>query len=139
MLRTTLILLTIGLLHTAHAQSNQNDFSSIRTALNYYLDGGTNNDFSILSKAFHETATMKYMAGDTYREVNALDFFKKGMKQGPAQDRKTSISSIEVIGNVAQARILIEYDTFFFHDFMQLMLVEGEWKITAKTFYKENK
>ncbi|MEQ9164819.1 MAG: nuclear transport factor 2 family protein [Fulvivirga sp.] len=134
-----IILFTLITTCVAQAQSSDSEFSEVAKVLNYYLIGGTNNDFETLAKAFHISSTMKFVSDDQYREVNVLDFFKKGMKPGPAQERKTSIQSIEVSGNAAQARLKIEYDTFYFHDYMQLLKVAGEWKITSKIFYKENK
>lgn len=133
-------IILIGLLaHTAQAQSSADDFNEVTKVLNYYLVGGTNNDFETLSKAFHSSATMKFVTDGEYREVNALDFFEKGMKPSSPQERTTSIESIEITGNSAQAKLKIDYDTFYFHDYMQLLMINGEWKITSKIFYKEIK
>ena len=104
--------------------------------VNYYLDGGTNNDFSTLKKAFHETATMKFINDEGYKEVNALEFFS-GMKPGPKQNRKTRIADITIAGNAANARLEIEYPTFTFIDFMNLLKIDGEWKIVGKIFYRK--
>ncbi len=133
------ILATFACVGISFAQSQSDEFAQVSKVLNYYLVGGTNNDLEMLSQAFHENATMKFISSDGYKEVNAIAFFRKGMKSGPAQDRKTSIESIEIAGNAAQARLKIEYGTFFFHDYMQLLKIDGEWKVTSKIFYKENK
>lgn len=119
-----------------HAQEADSDFKQVVHTLNYYLDGGTNNDFATLKKAFHETASMKYI-GKSYTEVNALDFFEKGMKPGPKQNRETRIVDVHVQGNAANARLEIEYPTFTFYDFMNLLKVDGEWKIVSKIFYRK--
>ena len=76
---------------------------------------------------------MKFV-GDTYEEVNALDFFKKGMKPGPPQNRKTRIVALSISGNAANAQLEIEYTTFFFIDYMSLLKVNGQWKIVNKIF-----
>jgi len=102
----------------------------------YYLDGGTNNDFETLKKAFHETATMKFIGGDGYTEVNALDFFKKGIKPGPKSNRKTRVVHIDVAGLAATAKLEIDYPTFTFVDYMTLLKVDGTWKIVSKVFYR---
>lgn len=106
--------------------------------LNYYLEGGTNNDFETLKKAFHSTATMKYL-GEEYKEVNALEFFESRMKPGPKQNRKTRIIYSDISGNAANAKLEIEYPTFTFIDYMNLLLIDGEWKIVSKIFYKQEK
>lgn len=119
------------------AGNGQNsDYQNIEKTLSYYLEGGTNNDYEMLAKAFHKTATMKFI-GDGYTEVNALEFFKNGMKPGPKQNRKTRIASINISGNAANARLEIDYPTFTFIDYMNLLKIDGEWKIVGKIFYKK--
>ena len=120
-----------------NAQETTTDFKQVVKTLNYYLEGGTNNDFATLKKAFHETATMKFI-GDSYKEVNAIEFFEKGMKPGPQQNRETRIVAVHVQGTAANARLEIEYPTFTFYDFMNLLKIDGEWKIVSKIFYRKS-
>ncbi|WP_271784406.1 nuclear transport factor 2 family protein [Aquimarina algiphila] len=117
--------------------AQQSDYLQVEKTVSYYLDGGTNNDFETLKKAFHETATMKFIRNGEYREVNALEFFKKAVKPGPKQNRKTHISYINVTGNVASAKLQIDYETFSFIDYMNLIKIDGEWKVVSKIFYRK--
>jgi hypothetical protein len=117
--------------------AQKSDYAQVEKTVSYYLDGGTNNDFETIKKAFHETATMKYIRNGEYREVNALEFFKKAVKHGPKQNRKTRISYINVSGNVASAKLQIDYETFSFIDYMNLIKINGEWKVVNKIFYKK--
>ncbi|WP_350285075.1 nuclear transport factor 2 family protein [uncultured Croceitalea sp.] len=135
-MKTLLLAFGISLISlTTMAQVS--DKEQIAETVSYYLDGGTNNDFDMLKKAFHENATMKFIAGDGYREVNALAFFKKGIKPGPKQNRKTSIVSIDVMGTAAAAKLKIEYSNFHFIDYMNLLKIDGEWKVVSKIFYRD--
>ena len=117
--------------------AQDSDYAMVEKTVSYYLDGGTNNDFETLKKAFHKTASMKYIGGEGYTEVNALEFFGSRMKPGPKQDRKTRIASIDIAGNSANAKLEIEYPTFTFIDYMNLLKIDGEWKIVSKIFYKK--
>ncbi len=128
-------LLTLG---TLTMQAQDSDYALVEKTVRYYLDGGTNNDFETLAKAFHETATMKYIGGEGYQEVNAIEFFKKGMKPGPKQNRQTRIAKIDIAGHAANARLEIEYPTFTFIDYMNLLKIDGEWKIVSKIFYRKS-
>jgi len=128
------VLLFFGILNISNAQKS--DYQEVEKTLHYYLDGGTNNDFEILKKAFHKTATMKFI-GDEYKEVNAIEFFKKGIKPGPKQNRQTRIDYINISGTAANAKLEIEYPTFTFIDYMNLLKIDGEWKIVSKIFYKK--
>lgn len=126
----------IALTNAISAQEVEKDL--VKKTVSYYLDGGTNNDFETLKKAFHKTATMKFISDDGYKEVNALEFFQKGIEPGPKQKRKTSIESIDVTGTAATAKLKIEYETFAFIDYMNLLKIGGEWKVVSKIFYRQN-
>jgi len=121
------------------SQSEAEEKAAITTAVGYYLDGGTNNDFETLKKAFHDTATMKYIRDGKYVEVNAIEFFGGVMKPGPAQDRKTKVLYVDYTGNAAQAKLEIEYPTFYFYDYMNLVKIDGEWKVVSKIFHRVQK
>ncbi len=112
------------------------EYQLVEQTLNYYLQGGTNNDFETLKKAFHETASMKFI-GNEYKEVNAIEFFEKGIKPGPKQNRKTRIADINITGTAASATLEIDYPAFSFIDYMNLLKIDGEWKIVSKIFYKK--
>ena len=135
-------LLAIVLMFSCHAllHAQDSDYKLVEQAVNYYLEGGTNNDFEMLKKAFHEDAMMKYMRDGAYTEVNAIEFFGRGMDASkPPQNRETRVAEISVSGHAASARLEIEYPTFMFVDYMNLLKIDGEWKIVNKIFYRQPK
>ncbi|RDY59283.1 nuclear transport factor 2 family protein [Flagellimonas nanhaiensis] len=133
-MKQNLLLLILTLcLGTVTAQ--ESDYQLVQQTLNYYMEGGSNKDFNTLKKAFHPTATMKYISDEGYKEVNALEFFS-GMKPGPRVNRKNRIAEITISGHAANARLELEYPDFTFVDFMNLLKIDGEWKIVNKIFYK---
>ncbi len=125
-----LFFVTVGL-------AQKSDYEQVAETVNYYLEGGTNNDFETLKKAFHENATMKYLSKEGYKEVNVLQFFSGMDASKPKQNRKTRIADITISGHAANARLEIEYPTFTFIDFMNLLKIDGEWKIVNKIFYRK--
>lgn len=129
-----LLFFTAGIFFTTNAQ--ESDYQLVEQTLNYYLEGGSDNDFQTLKKAFHDTATMKYITEEGYKEVNALEFFS-GIKPGARQNRENRIADITISGHAANARLEIEYPDFTFIDYMNLLKVDGEWKIVSKIFYKK--
>lgn len=112
------------------------EYNDVEKTVHYYLEGGTNNDFETLKKAFHVDATMKFIGGE-YKAVNALEFFEENIKPGPAQNRTCRVVSIDISGNAASAQLQIDYATFSFIDFMHLLKIDGEWKIVSKIFYRQ--
>ncbi|WP_394972341.1 nuclear transport factor 2 family protein [uncultured Croceitalea sp.] len=138
-MRTSITLLLITLSLSANLFAQGSDYTQIEKTVSYYLEGGTNNDFETLKKAFHETATMKFIRNGEYKEVNALEFFKNAVKPGPKQNRTTHIAYINVSGNVASAKLEIDYKTFSFIDYMNLIKINGEWKVVSKIFYRQKR
>ncbi|MEM1121809.1 MAG: nuclear transport factor 2 family protein [Bacteroidota bacterium] len=118
------------------AQTPADEYMAISETLSNYLDGGTQNDFNRLKKAFHSDATMKFV-GEEYKAVNALEFFGNAMKPGLPTNRQTRIVSIHQNGLAANAILQIDYPDTRLTDFMNLLKIDGEWKIISKIFYGE--
>jgi len=124
---------------TVKAQTDPQAVKDVETVCNYYLDGATNGDSVMFSKAFFPDGQMRYMRNDTVMNVLLKDFMARNRNTGIKQDRKTKIESVQVFGNAATAKLTIEYPTFYFHDIMSLLKTKDGWKIVSKIFYRENK
>jgi hypothetical protein len=136
MKRILLTLITaVTMIHTAEVNAQQTDVQRIETTLNYYLTGLVNNDAETLTKAFHPTATMKWI-GEEYTEVNAIAGLTEGMDGTPNKEKiKTRVVSISIAGDAASAQLEIQFPTFTYIDFMHVLKIEGEWKIVSKIFH----
>ena len=137
----TLPVLLCGMLYTStlFAQTDVKTIHEIETVCTYYLDGATNGDSLMFSKAFVPDGQMRYMRNDTLFNVSLKDFMARMRNNGVRQERKTKIESIQVYGNAATAKLTIEYPTFYFHDIMSLLKTKDGWKIVSKIFYREEK
>lgn len=124
---------------SSNAQADQQTIKDIETVCNYYLDGGTNGDSVLFSKAFSPTGQMQYMRNDTLVIVSLKDFMARTRNTGVKQNRSTKIESVQVFGNAATAKLTIEYPAFFFHDIVSLLKTKEGWKIVGKIFYREDK
>lgn len=124
---------------TTKAQTDLKTILEIQTVVTYYLDGGTNGDSVMFSKAFVPDGQMRYMRNDTLFNVSLKDFMARARNNGLKQERKTKIESVQVFGNAATAKLTIEYPTFYFHDIMSLLKTKDGWKIVSKIFYREDK
>src|SRR5688572_15527973 len=123
----------------ANAQTDTKTIQEIETVVTYYLDGGTNGDSVMFSKAFVPDGQMRYIRNETLLNVSLKDFMERARNKGVKQERKTKIESIQVFGNAATAKLTIEYPTFYFHDIMSLLKTKDGWKIVSKIFYREDK
>ena len=137
------LLLSISIVISSVAANAQSDpqatIHEIETVCNYYLDGGTNGDSVLFSKAFSPGGQMQYMRNDTLVVVSLKDFMARMRNSGQKTNRKTKIESVQVFGNAATAKLTIEYQTFYFHDIMGLLKTKDGWKIVSKIFYREDK
>ena len=133
------IVILIAISFSTKAQTDLKTMQEIQTVLTYYLDGGTNGDSVMFSKAFVPDGQMRYMRNDTVFNISLKDFMARARNNGVKQDRKTKIESIQVFGNAASAKLTIEYPTFYFHDIMSLLKTKDGWKIVGKIFYREDK
>ena len=124
---------------TLCAQTDVKAIQEIETVCTYYLDGATNGDSLMFSKAFVPDGQMRYMRNDTLFNVSLKDFMARMRNNGVKQERKTKIESVQVFGNAATAKLTIEYPTFYFHDIMSLLKTKDGWKIVSKIFYREEK
>ena len=124
---------------SSKAQTDLKTMQEIQTVLTYYLDGGTNGDSLMFSKAFVPDGQMRFMRNDTVMNVALKDFMARMRNTGTKQERKTKIENIQVFGNAASAKLTIEYPTFYFHDIMSLLKTKDGWKIVGKIFYREDK
>lgn len=138
LLRTFMLAALVSFL-ISNLSAQESELQQIENTLNLYLEGGTNNNYYQLARAFHKGATMKYINDQGYQQTNALEFFSESMKPGPRQNRLTRIKSVNISGHAASAHLEIEYPTFTFQDHMNLLKINDEWKIVNKIFYRQEK
>ena len=121
------------------AQTTTSDVQGIETTINNYFDGLGNHVPASLKKAFHPTATMKFNNDGKYAEVNALEALVGYVESNPVAKMTPKIMSINIAGDVANAQLELEYDTFFYVDMMNMIKIDGEWKIVSKIYSQRNK
>ncbi len=134
-MKKLLSILVIVTTITTELQAQQTDLQLVEKTVNYYLTGLVNNDAKTLKKAYHPTATMKWI-GDDYKEVNAIKGLTEGMDGTPHKEKiNTRVVSVNIAGDAASAQLEIQFPTFTYIDFMHLLKVDGEWKIVSKIYY----
>jgi len=139
MKRTALLLalfLTTVLSPGTFAQAD-NEEKAVRACLEEYMSGDGNR----MEKAFHPSASMKYIDAQTgeFKDVPIADFIARAKANTNKQERKISIVSVNIEGNAANGKIKIETDKVILYDYMNMLKVNGEWKIVSKKFSRKNK
>lgn len=109
----------------------------VRACLEEYMSGDGNR----MEKAFHPSATMKYIDAATgeFKDVPIADFIARAKANTNKSERKIEIVSVNMEGNAANGKIKIETDKVILYDYMNMLKINGEWKIVSKIFSRKNK
>lgn len=124
---------------TAVAQPPEKD--AVRIPLENYIKGHATGNGEYMRKAFHTDGNLIFIRDGNFMTRSFADYIN-GFTGKPAPDedkRKRSIESIDVSGNAASAKIILDYPAVRFVDYMSLLKINGEWKIVNKIFYAEPK
>jgi len=133
-MKTIFYTLTLITFIMTQAQAQTTDLQSIEKTINSYFDGMISHNVKSIEKAFHSTAIMKWNEKGEYMEVNAIQALSDYLNSNDPVKTKTNIVAVNMVGDAANAQLELEYDTFYFVDFMHLMKTDGEWKIVSKTY-----
>ena len=106
------------------------EIAGVEKTLNYYLEGATAEE---VGKAFHAEAELKFVRDGKYETITATEFLDR-IRGAEKPERITRIRSIQITGNAASACVEQEYETHTFVDYINLLKIDGEWKIVNKIF-----
>jgi hypothetical protein len=124
---------------TINAQTAEKD--AARVPLENYIKGHETGKAEYMRKAFHTEGNLIFVREGNFMTRTFADYIS-GFSGKPAPDeanRKRSIEAIDVSGNAAVAKIILDYPTTRFVDYMSLLKINGDWKIVTKIFYAEPK
>ncbi len=136
MKKLLLLLLPVLFFYISQAQQVQEE-AGVKACLEDYMSGNGDR----MEKAFHPSATMKYIdaASNEFKDVPIADFIARVKANTNNQERKIEIVSMNVEGNAANGKIRIETDKAILFDYMNMLKINGEWKIVSKIFTRINK
>ena len=125
----------------AFAQTSAPDTAGARVPVEHYLAGHATGDGAHHRQAFAPQASLYWIVADTL-STRTSEAYIAGSRGTPAPDeaqRKRWIESIDVAGNAGVAKVILDYPTARFVDYLSLLKINGEWKIINKIFYVEQK
>ena len=110
--------------------------AGVREAIIAYFRGGTEGDLAAFRRAFHPDAEIMFVAGGEFRSWT-LDEYLGGWTAGQHVERDTRIVALDIAGTAASARVEAVYATHRFIDYLSLLEIEGQWRIVAKIFFRD--
>lgn len=120
------------------------DETEVRAALQHYLNGHATGQADEFRQAMYPQGTMQFIKDGQYTQMSLADYIARAAAgpQKPAADearRKRRIDFVDVTGNVAVGKLVLEYPEVTLTDYMELLKIDGKWQIVAKTFYADRK
>jgi hypothetical protein len=117
-------------------KAQSTDEQEVTKCLENYMSGVGDR----VEKAFHPSATMKYIDAKTgeFKDVPIADYIAR-VKANKTPDRKIEIVYKNIQETAAQAQIRIETPNAILNDYMNLLKIDGEWKIVSKIFSRREK
>ena len=93
-----------------------------------------------VEKAFHPSASMKFISpAGQFTDVPIAVYINRVKENKTKTEERSEIVRIDIEGNAAQAKLRSETDKFILYDFMNLLKIDGEWKVVSKIFYRKDK
>lgn len=136
------VLVGVGSLFYGYRAWAEGEKDLAKIPLENYLKGHETGNPEYMKKAFYAEGKMIFVRDGKYMS-RTFDEYIAGMKDGkPAADeskRKRWIESIDISGNAAVGKIVLDYPAGKFIDYMTLLKIDGEWKIVNKSFHFEPK
>lgn len=131
----TLVLILFIAGHAAGQSATEE--TQVKACLENYMSGEGNR----MEQAFHTSAFMKYIdpKTGTFKDVPIAEFIARIKSTPPAGGRKIELLSFDISGTAAQAKIRLENDKAIFLDYLNLLKIDGSWKIVSKIFSRTDK
>ena len=123
----------------ARAQSAEE--AAVRAAVEQYFRGHSTGLGEHHRKVFHPDARLFAVREGKYWTITSEEYIARAPGKPPADEaqRKRAVEMVDISGNAAVAKVVLDYPDVKFTDYMSLLKIDGEWKIVNKTFHAEPK
>ncbi len=120
---------------------NVSEMEAIKIPLNNYLINDKTDDPEYAKKAFHTVGNLQWVSKGKYKSLDFKDFIAgmDGKTNGKESEKGRWIESIDISGNTAVAKIVLDNPKARVYDFFTLLKIDDEWKIVNKAYRWERK
>ncbi len=132
---------TILITTSAISQNGTSELDAAKVPLQNYVKAHETGSADFIRRAFTQDARVVGHMGGKLISWGVEEY--AGRFSGkPADDevlRKRSIEIINLTGDAAVGKVVLDYPTVKFADYMALLKINGEWKIVNKSFHADVK
>ena len=128
----------VGVGTSATLSPNANE-TEVRAAMEHYLLGHATGDGAHFRVVFHPDSKLYFNREGKFMTRTSADYIA-GAPGKPAADeaqRKRRIAMVDVTGDVAVAKVELDYPDAFLTDYFTLLKVDGKWMIMNKIFTRQ--
>jgi hypothetical protein len=126
-----------------HARGRLDDEEPlVRRALDHYIQGHATGVGDHFRAAFDPQGRVVSIRDGRLAMMTIDEFVGRAATGKPAADegrRRRRIESIDITGDAAVAKVVLEYPAVRFTDYMTLLKTGDEWRIINKAFHAEPK
>jgi hypothetical protein len=115
--------------------------AAVRAAVEHYFRGHATGQGEHFRKVFHPESKLFAVREGKFWQLTSEEYIARSPGKAAADEaqRRRTVESVDVTGNAAVAKVVLDYPSTRFTDYMSLLKVDGEWRIVNKTFYAEQK
>ena len=141
------VILSVALLAAASlavlpfARAQNAEEAAVRAAIEHYFRAHATGLGEHHRKVFHPEARLFFINEGKFTQRTSEEYIA-GSPGKPAADeaqRKRTIEMIDITGDAAVAKLVLDYPNAKLTDYMSLLKIDGEWKIVNKVFTREMK
>jgi Putative lumazine-binding len=146
MMFAAILIVSQPLTHGAFAQAasvtiSEEDRKAIAIPIENYIQAHATGNGSLMLKAFHKDLQLQGVDNRGYFTMSGVNYARQfsGKPEPDEALRKRTYEIITVFGNTAMVRVTLDYPKVKYTDNMALLKINGEWKITNKSFQAERR
>lgn len=123
------------------ARAEEKEEAAVRAAVEHYFRGHATGDGEHFKKVFHPESKLFWIRDGKFAQRTSGEYIMGATGKPPADEaqRKRTVEMVDVSGNAAIAKVVLDYPSVKFVDYMSLLKVDGTWMIVNKTFHAEQK
>ena len=112
---------------------------AVRIPLENYLQGHATGNGDFHQKAFYPESRLLFVRDGKFTQRTSAEYIKgaSGKAADDEAKRKRWIELVDVQGNAAIGKIILDYPGTYFVDYFALLKIDGEWKIVNKSFHAQ--
>ncbi len=130
---------SLAVLPFARAQNAEE--AAVRAAIEHYFRAHATGLGEHHRKVFHPEAKLFWINDGKFTQRTSEEYIS-GSPGKPAPDeaqRKRTIEMLDITGDAAVAKLVLDYPNAKLTDYMSLLKIDGEWRIVNKIFTREVK